>query len=114
MLEGRSTDRAERSETLLDARLEPLPPAFRSIDFRLDCFLATASPPRHMRGKANRRSTANPVVAASRGDQTSRSIRAFRAQITVLADISTAPTAGLRTMPHCASTPAAAGIATTL
>src|SRR5215470_3853046 len=56
------------------------------------------------------------VQSASRQPprQARRSNRAFTAQITVLADISTAPTAGPRTMPQCASKPAAAGIATTL
>jgi len=39
---------------------------------------------------------------------------AFAATITVLADMSTAPTAGVRRMPHAASTPAASGIATML
>ena len=42
------------------------------------------------------------------------SSRAFTAQMTVLADISTAPTAGPSTMPQWANTPAAAGIAITL
>jgi hypothetical protein len=34
--------------------------------------------------------------------------------MTVLADISTAPAAGVRSTPHAASTPAASGIATML
>ncbi len=40
--------------------------------------------------------------------------RALIATTTVLADISTAPTAGVRRTPHAASTPAARGIAKTL
>ena len=43
-----------------------------------------------------------------------RSNCAFTATIVVLADIKTAPTAGCRTMPQGASTPAARGIATML
>jgi 4-hydroxybenzoate polyprenyltransferase len=39
---------------------------------------------------------------------------AFIATITVLADISTAPSAGLKTIPHEYKTPAASGIAITL
>ena len=46
--------------------------------------------------------------------QVNRNVRAFTAQITVLADISTAPSAGPSTIPQWAKTPAAAGIATTL
>ncbi len=45
---------------------------------------------------------------------TRRSNCAFNATIIVLADISTAPTAGVNTTPHGASTPAASGIATML
>lgn len=43
-----------------------------------------------------------------------RSSWALSATITVLADMSTAPTAGCRTIPHVDSTPAASGIAATL
>src|SRR5262245_46123658 len=67
MLDGRVTCCAGRSEALLEARLEPLPPALRPIDFRLDCFLATASPPRRPARKAIRHSRADPVSERAAG-----------------------------------------------
>lgn len=46
--------------------------------------------------------------------RTRRRSCAFTATMTVLSDISTAPTAGWSTMPYGASTPAASGMATML
>ena len=67
-----------------------------------------AAPPRGA-GARDQRSFDRSLIRSVR-----RSSWAFTATITVLRDISTAPTAGESTMPCPASTPAASGIATML
>lgn len=63
--------------------------------------------------RCQEKSDRHPVRAADHR-RTRRSSWAFTATMMVLKDISTAPTAGVRMMPHGASTPAASGIATML
>ena len=55
-----------------------------------------------------------PRSSSRRYKRTRRSSCAFSATMIVLRDMNTAPTAGVSTMPHGASTPAASGIATML
>jgi hypothetical protein len=55
-----------------------------------------------------------PPPASRSQSSVRRSSCALMATMIVLSDISTAPTAGVRTRPHGASTPAASGIATML
>ena len=55
-----------------------------------------------------------PTAGADAQSVSRRSSCALTATMIVLSDMSTAPTAGERTIPHGASTPAASGIATML